>query len=52
MNFNELYRKKDRIRPKRTAEERRNIAKILLVGLAAMGVGILVAAIGLLVYGL
>lgn len=45
MNFNNLYRPRNRIRPKRTREEKRNMGRILLAGLAAALVGVLVMAL-------
>ncbi len=40
MNYNELYRPKDRIRPKRTKEEKQNIRRILLASLLSILAGI------------
>lgn|GEM_PF-6878948 len=42
MNYNVLYRRKDRIRRKRSAEEKRNAAKILLAGLFGVILGLTV----------
>lgn len=39
MNYNELYRKKDRLKPKRTREERRNFGRIILAGVGSFFAG-------------
>ena len=44
MNYNELYRPKDRLRPKRSPEEKRNIGKILLAGAAGLLFGLVIMA--------
>ena len=50
MNYNELYRPKERVRSRRTAEEKRNMAKILIAGLVALIFGMCVAGAFILIY--